>query len=215
MKKRLPLFRILPLLTLMLGMVAVAAVPESSRQALRQLIQRAEKGDAKALYDLGVLHDTGYDTIPVDSARSTALYRLSAEKGYAPAQNYLGFRYFNGEYIKQDVDSALYWLAKAAGNGDVKAANNLGFLLSNSDVVTRDYKQAIYWLTMATEAGLPAAAGNLADLYRQGLGTPADTVVAEQLYNMAIEGGLPDADKKLLNMMGPIWKIFPEILLSN
>ena len=190
----------------LLGMKALADVNLERREALKQLTERAESGDPKALYDLAVLHDMGYDTIPVDSVRSTLLYRMSAEKGYAPAQNYIGFRYFNGESVKQDIDSALYWLAKAAGQGDVKASNNLGFLLSNSDVVTRDYPQAIMWLTKAADAGLPAAQGNLADLYRQGLGTEPDTVMAEKYYNKAIEGGLSDAGLKLLSMMGRKWE---------
>lgn len=179
------------------------------RAALRGLVERAESGDAKALYDLAVLHDTGYDSIPVDSVRSTVLYRLSAQKGYGPAQNYLGFRYFNGESVRQDVDSALYWLAKAAGNGDIKAANNLGFLLANSEYVTKDYPQALMWLGRAADAGLPSAKANLADMLRQGLGTAPDTIRATQLYTEAIAEGLHDAELKLLSMMGPKWETLP------
>ena len=93
-------------------MSAIASSPrrEETREALRKLRERAEAGDAKALYDLAYLYDTGYDTIPVDSALSSALYRASAEKGYAPARNYLGFRYYNGEGgLRRDIDSALFW----------------------------------------------------------------------------------------------------------
>ena len=186
---------------------ALAATPD--RVAVRHVAGLAAKGDPKGLYDLAVLHDMGYDSIPVDSARSTALYRLSAEAGYAPAQNYLGFRYFNGEGVHQDVDSALYWLAKAAGQGDAKAANNLGYLLANSDRVTRDYPQAMKWLGKAADAGVATAESLLADLYRQGLGTPPDTVKAEALYGKAILHGLRDAELKLLAMKGHAWERLP------
>ncbi len=147
-------------------LLGLAVVPEISKQrlAVREVVAKAATGDAKALYDLAMLHDMGYDSIPVDSARSTALYRLAAERGYGPAQNYLGFRYFNGEAVRQDVDSALFWMAKAAAGGDAKAANNLGYLLAHSDKVTRDYPQAIYWLSKAADAGLPAGRSQLADL---------------------------------------------------
>lgn len=200
--------RILPLmcLTVIISLVVMAAEEGSKREGLRNLVLRASQGDAKSLYDLAVLHDTGYDSIPVDSARSTMLYRLSAEKGYAPAQNYLGFRYYNGEYVKRDLDSALFWLAKAAGNGDIKAAGNLGYLLSHSYDVTRDYPQAVMWLNLASDAGLPTAQSLLADLTRQGLGTQIDTVRAMNLYTLAIEGGLQDAELKLLAMMGRKWE---------
>ena len=186
---------------------ALAATPE--RVAVRHVADLAAKGDPKGLYDLAVLHDMGYDSIPVDSARSTALYRLSAEAGYAPAQNYLGFRYFNGEGVRQDVDSALYWLAKAAGQSDAKAANNLGYLLANSDRVTRDYPQAMKWLGKAADAGVATAESLLADLYRQGLGTHPDTVKAEALYGKAILHGLRDAELKLLAMKGHTWERLP------
>lgn len=193
----------------MLSLIGVAVASDEvtrERHAVRQLVERAGEGDAKSLYHLATLHDTGYDSIPVDSAVSTALYRLSAEKGYAPAMNYLGYRYFNGDYVRQDIDSALYWMAKAAGLGDVKAASNLGYLLSHDDAVTRNYPQAVYWLTKAADAGLPVAQSLLADLLRQGLGAPKDTARAEALYTSAIEHGLQDAELKLLSMKGRGWE---------
>ena len=194
------------MLTVIVGAVASDEVTRE-RLALRELCRQASSGDAKALYHLATLHDTGYDSIPIDSAISTSLYRLSAEKGYAPAMNYLGFRYFNGDYMAQNVDSALYWLAKAAGAGDYKAASNLGYLLSHDDAVTRDYPQAVYWLTKAADANLPVAQSLLADLLRQGLGTSKDTARAERLYTAAIEHGLQDAELKLLSMKGREWEL--------
>ncbi len=195
-------------LILFLAALLGAVAPEvgKQRQAVREVVAKAAAGDARALYDLAVLHDMGYDSIPVDSLRSTMLYRMAAERGYAPAQNYLGFRYFNGEAVRQDVDSALYWMAKAAGNGDAKAANNLGYLLANSEKVTRDYPQALYWLTKAADAGLPAGMSQLADLYRQGLGTSPDTLRAEGLYSRAASAGLHDAELKLIAMKGHAWQ---------
>ena len=207
MKYKIPV--IFGLICGLLSTITVGAQQSERREALNALLSRANNGDAKALYDLSVLYDTGYDSIPVDSVKSTALLRLSAEKGYAPARNYLGFRYFNGEAVTQNVDSALYWITKAAAAGDIKAANNLGFLLSNSDKVTHDYGQAVAWLSKAAEAGLPTAQATLADLLRQGLGAPADTVKAVELYTAAIRGGLPDAELKLLSMMGKKWEALP------
>lgn len=202
--------RLLPFLILLafLGGNAASRVDsgEARRAAVRKLVARAESGDAKAMYDLATLHDRGYDTIPVDSARSTALYRLSATAGYPRAQNYLGFRYFRGEFVRQDVDSALYWLNKAAENGDVSAANNLGYLLTESDIIPHDYEEAFRWFSKGAEAGLPESESQLADLYRKGLGVAADTVKATELYTRAIEGGLQDAELKLLSMMGRKWE---------
>lgn len=193
-------------LLLLLAATAAADRPGHTRRALRALAQTAATGDPAAIYRLAMLHDTGYDSIPVDSARSTALYRLAAMKGYPPAQNYLGFRYFKGEYVEQDLDSAMFWLRKAADAGDAGAANNLGFLYLHGECVERDDSAALRWLSKAAEAGLHAAESQLADMYRLGLATAPDTLKAEELYVRAIDGGVADAELKLLTMKSRSWE---------
>lgn len=196
----------------MMALLTAAFAPGDApgrRATLEQIAERARQGDAAALYKLAMIYDMGYDSVAVDSARSTALYRQAALLGYAPAQSFLGYRYFKGEYVAKDIDSALYWIAKAAGNGDARAANNLGYLLSEGSVVAQDYEKAVHWLTIAADAGLPTGESLLADLYRRGLGTVPDTAKAVSLYTRAIEGGLQDAEMKLLSMMGRKWESLP------
>lgn len=176
------------------------------REALRKLVEKADSGDAKALYDLAMLHDRGYDSIPVDTLRSTMLYTLSAEKGYAPARNYLGFRYYRGEGVERDVTKGLEWIEKAAMQGDPKAANNLGWLLLEGEGVVHDDAKAAFWFERAADAGLPAGQAQLADMLRIGRGVPADTLRADSLYCRAIEAGLQDAEAKLLAMQRERWR---------
>ena len=70
--------------------------------SLRRLECRADSGDPKALYDLAYVYELGYGPVEPDSLRSLLLYGKSAEAGYAPAQNYLGYRLFNGEGVERD-----------------------------------------------------------------------------------------------------------------
>lgn len=186
------------------GALAYGASP---RESLRQLCDAAAAGDPKALYDLAYLYDIGYDSIPRDSAVSTRLYLESAEKGYLPAQNYIGFRLIKGEAVERDPVRGLEWLRQAAVKGDAKAANNLGWLLMDGTLVEQDYTNAAFWLGKAAEAGLPVAMSQLADLYRQGLGVDVDSVRAASLYSQAIEGGLHDAELKLLSMQYDNWRV--------
>jgi TPR repeat protein len=180
------------------ALAATIAVGQSGQ--LGELIRRANNNDAKALYNLAYLYDIGYDSIPVDSAMSTNLYTKSANLGYAPAQSYLGFRYYNGEYVAKDVAKGIEWIERAAMAGDAKAANNMGWLLINSNEIEHDYAKAAYWFEKAADGGLPAGMAQLADLYREGKGVNADTIKATELYTHAIEAGLHDAELKLLNM---------------
>ena len=137
---------------------------------------------------------------------SSIYYILAASQGHPEAQNFLGFRYYNGEGLRHDVDSALYWLRKAACQGNVKAAGNLGYLLSKAPDVMHDYNEAFIQLSYAAECGLPTSYTPLADLYRRGLGCQTDTISAISLYEKAIKAKIPDAQQRLLAMMGYKWK---------
>ena len=149
--------RFFPLIVIFLalsGMVWAQDKNEKTRQALRDLIEKAEGGDAKSMFQLARLYETGYDTLPADSIKSMALYLLSAEKEYAPAMNFIGFRYYQGEGGEKNLDSAIYWISKAAQAGDITAAANLGYLYYDSPDFTHDVNEAEKWLTIAAEAGM-------------------------------------------------------------
>lgn len=159
--------RIFPFLMLILfigGCLLAQEKTERERTALYNLIERADAGDAKAMFDLARLYDMGYDSIPVDSVRSIELYLNSAEKGYAPAMNYVGFRYYSGSGVKKDIDSAFYWIRAAADKGDITAAANLGFLLTESEFFPHDENEARKWITIAAEGGVREAQYKLIEI---------------------------------------------------
>lgn len=197
---------IFPLLILMTMWVALQASTDERKLAVRRLAEEAASGNPEAMFHLARLHETGYDSIAVDSVRATILYRIAAEKGNAKAQNYIGFRYYTGEAVNRNIDSAIYWISKAADAGDLSAANNLGYLYAEGEGVRKDYGKAIAWLSKAAEAGVPAAEIRLADMLKEGTGTPPDTLNAERLYRSAISHRLYDAELKLIPMMTEKWE---------
>lgn len=184
---------------------------------LGELIGKAEGGDAEALYTLATLYDRGFDSIPVDSTRSTALYRQAAEKGNTAAMNYLGYRLISGEYsaLGRDVDEGLAWLEKAAMTGDAKAASNIGWMLTDGKYVERDFEKAAFWLDKASEEGLPVAMSQLGDLYREGKGVTQDVQKADSLYRQAFERGLADAGYKLADLRAERYDSIPAEELVN
>ena len=199
---------------LLTGLVAVAMTPEALK-SYKNFEKKALQGDREAQYRLGLILETGYDTIQPDTARAVELFKKSADEGYAPAQNYLGYLYQKGQGVPQNMDSTLYWLRMAADAGDPKAAYNVAYLmLDTRDKIqeTSDGGQqkndsvAANYLKTAANAGLPTAVTMLADLYQTGRGVPCDTLRAIQLYDQAISQGWNDAELRLLNFMGPVWK---------
>ena len=94
-------------------------------EAVRQLRQAAERGDAEAQNNLGVSYDHG-DGIAKDDAEAVRWYRLAAEQGHAKAQNNLGTMYKFGVGVPKDAVAAVRWYRLAAEQGHAKAQYNLG-----------------------------------------------------------------------------------------
>lgn len=197
------------LIFLLMSMLPASAQAEGDsllQASLRRLECRADSGDAKALYDLAYIYETGYGPVRPDSALSISLYERSAAAGYAPAENYLGYRLYRGDRISADPDRGLELIEKAAMKGDAKAEANLGWLLAEGESVVRDSEKAIYWLSKASDAGLPVAMVHLGDIYSRGLDSiRPDTLLASRLYSRAAEAGDADADFRLARLMGPQW----------
>lgn len=198
------LLYILPLMMLISsGIVLIAQSPAEElrrREAVRDVAVRAEKGDAEALYQLSTLHERGYDSIPRDSLRAISLLRQSAEAGYPPAANMLGYKLMRGDGVKTDVTEGLKWIECAAEAGDGKALSNIGYLYLHGEGVERDEEKAAYWLERAADAGIASAQSMLGDMYRDGSGVAQDSVKAESLYRLAFDNGLTDAAYKLYDL---------------
>lgn len=168
------------------------------RDRVADLEAKGAGGDGEAMYHLSTLYEHGFDSIPADSIRAMELLHNSAAAGYAPAQNYLGFKLY-----KSDPTGAMEWLSKAAEGGEMKAVSNLAYILLEPDSAinmeertSRD-RRAAELLSQASEAGIAAAMTSLADLYSEGRGVAKDTLKAESLYLEAVGRNFPDAEKKL------------------
>ena len=77
----------------------------------------AEKGDARAQYNLGFLHANGQG---VDQDYTSALdwYTRAGKQGFAPAQFNLGVLYSSDDGVPPDFALALQWYRQAAEQGD-------------------------------------------------------------------------------------------------
>lgn len=178
--------------------------------SVRELTLRADSGDAKAAYSLAKLYESGYDSIPADTAESIRLYRRAADAGLPEAQNYLGYLFYLGKMVKADTDSAVYYISQAALNGDLPAANNLGFMFMEGERTEHDDAKAAFWFEIAAEGGIPSAITQLADLTAQGRGVAQDSLRAENLYLEALDRGFSDAAHKLWRLCGDAWLALPD-----
>jgi len=85
-------------------------------QGLRWLTQAAEHGNECAAYRLGKeLLKIG------NAAEALSWLTISAEAGNPCAEYLLGKLYWEGKYIPQDTEQAVYWLTQAAAQGHTHA----------------------------------------------------------------------------------------------
>jgi len=117
----------------------------------------ADRGDARAQYNLGFLHANGQG-VGKDLGRAVEWYTRAAEQGFAAAQFNLGVLYSNDEGLSPDFAAALKWYRAAAGQGDADAQFNIGVAYALGQGVTQDYLLAYRWYDRAAKAGHEKAA---------------------------------------------------------
>ena len=115
--------------------------------------QRAEKGSAKAQYNLGAMYDSG-DGVPGDAAEAAKWYHQAADQGHVNAQFNLGVMYAHGEGVTENAAEAATWYRKAAEQGDYRAQYNLGVLYANGEGVPQSNSESYVWLNLAANSGI-------------------------------------------------------------
>ena len=100
-------------------------------QALVYWKMAASKGNAFYAYKAGLL-GSEYGN---DNNRKQCIDFLiqAAESGISGAQHSLGYLYLDGEGVEKDASKALYWMHKAAVQGDAWAMYDVGHLYIQND----------------------------------------------------------------------------------
>ena len=156
----------------------------------------AERGNATAQYNLGVMYEYGRG-VPVDAAEAVRWYHLAAERGLAQAQNNLGRAYAVGRGVPEDDVEAARWYRLAAEQGLAMAQVNLGFMYSTGEGVPVDHAESVRLYRLAADQDLAIAQYNLGAVYGAGRGVPEDDAEAARWYRLAAEQGLSSAQFNL------------------
>jgi uncharacterized protein len=125
--------------------------------ALRVLSPLAEKGDARAQFDIGFMHANGWGASR-NPAEAIVWYRKAADQGLQVAQHFLGLAYVNGEGVQPDDAEAARWFARAAAQGFSQAQYMLGLMTLEGRSMQRDVVQGYALMVMAGQGGVRSAA---------------------------------------------------------
>lgn len=155
----------------------------------------AEAGDTEAQYDLGQLYQSPLEG-EVNLDEAVKWYTKAAEKGYLKAQLALSFIHQgmwssdDPEDKYTDPEKQIYWLEKAAAQGNVDAMWTLAGVYSRDNRgIKPDFARAREWYLKAAQNGNTWAYEQLAYFYYKGELTQQDYAEALRLYLLAAEGG--------------------------
>ena len=144
----------------------------------------ADRGDANAQFNLGILYERGLG-VRRDMSEAFNLFHLASTQGLAAAQVELGRMYARGWGTAQRYGEAFQWFEKAALQGDPDGERNLGWLYDQGYGVARDYKIAAKYYRLAADRGNAEGQYALGELYLSGNGVPKDPVQAYCLFTRA------------------------------
>jgi hypothetical protein len=116
------------------------------------LAQRAEDGDAKAQFQLGVAYFKG-ETVERDPPQALQWIEKSAAQGFADAQYMLGAMHHAGRGALQSFPLAYKWFELAAQQNHSDAQYSLGVMYRNGQGVAIDKAKAYIWFNLAAAQG--------------------------------------------------------------
>lgn len=137
----------------------VAQTVDEGNPRLQATIRAAERGNAKAQFNLGDMYRIG-EGVPQDQSEALRWWRMAAEQGHAGAQSTLGVMYEAGDGIPQDYLEAVRWWRMAAEQGEFRAQYNLNVMYAAGQGVPQDYVNAHVWFNLAAAQGHEIARTN-------------------------------------------------------
>lgn len=113
-----------------------------------------------------------------------------ADQGDVKAEWLLARMYAQGGYqFSRDTDEAIFWLTKAANQGDKEAQAILGLDYFNGIGVKIDDQLGLRWSRMAADQGSAAGQRLVGFAYEQGRGVPKDYAEAVRWTSLSAEQG--------------------------
>ena len=129
------------------------------KPAYKEFKALAEKGNAKAQYNLGIMYYSGKG-VPRDPQEALKWFKLSASQGHPDAQYNLGVLYYSGIVVPKDHKEALKWFNLSAEQGESDAQYYLGVMYDKGEGVPKDYVKAYMWFQILTSKKYTSAKEN-------------------------------------------------------
>ena len=105
------------------------------------------------MFELGMNYKYGVEGFDKNLPEGVRYIRMAAERGYAKAQNALGYMYAKGEGVPQDTKKSFGLYMQAAVQGLAGAQYNVGNKYYYGVGVDKDVNQSFIWCKKAADQG--------------------------------------------------------------
>jgi hypothetical protein len=131
------------------------ALQEDRLEAAVEAFERAaQDGDARAMFNLGLMAEQGLLREEPDYLSASSWYRAAASKGDPRAQYNLGLLHMEGKGFAQNYRTASEWFHKAAEGGSARAMHNLAIMYYEGlGRVRLNYAKSRQWFDRAARHG--------------------------------------------------------------
>jgi TPR repeat protein len=154
----------------------------------KQLVARAEKGEAKAQSDLAFAYIRG-NGVKADEVTAARWARAAAVQGEPNAQYLLGCLTLSGAGTSRDLRQSFNWFLRSASAGNVRAMHNLAIAYIEGDGTPKNPTLGAAWFMRAAAKGYVDSAFDLGVLYEEGLGVKQNVQMALHWYDIAARAG--------------------------
>ncbi|CAH9106876.1 unnamed protein product [Cuscuta europaea] len=191
--------------------VRIHSGSEENKEALRKsrgeedenfqiLEYQAQKGNAGAMYRIGIFYYFGLRGVRCDHAKALSWFLKAVDKGEAGSMELLGEIYVRGAGVERNYTKALEWLSLASKQQLYSAYNGMGYLYVKGYGVEKNYTQAKEYFEKAADNDEPGGFYNLGVMYLKGLGVKRDLKLAGKYFIGAANVGQPKAFYQLAKM---------------
>ncbi|MDD2829364.1 MAG: tetratricopeptide repeat protein [Sulfuricurvum sp.] len=157
---------------------------EDFATAIKEWTALANKGNAEAQFNLGVIYGAGLGT-ESNMDKAIGWYNKAATQNHPEAAYIMSIAYAKGQGIKEDKTASMQWLKKAAELGSARAQNSLGDDYFDGIDVAQNRSTAFYLYKKAAEQGNADAQRNMGYVYSNGQGAEQNDQEAIKWYTLA------------------------------
>lgn len=127
------------LLTIMAALCLCPMDAQKQKRSGKRPAKESTEAKAERLFNEAEDFYFGTDKVFMNREKAAELYRQSAELGYPPAMERLGYGYLNGDMgLAKDGEQCVFWFRKAAEKNNCDAQHGLAICYADGFGVPRD-----------------------------------------------------------------------------